>query len=63
MVGFVDNEKIEYTVEYQDAYGVLYFENVQANNFSEAEMQIRQRLPDVVVRAVTIVSKKNGDEQ
>ncbi len=63
MVEFVDNEQIEYIVEYQDAYGVLYFENVKASNFSEAKMHIRQRLPDVVIRAVTIGSNKNGDEQ
>lgn len=59
----MDNEQIEYTVEYQDAYGVLYFENVKANNFAEAKTQIRQRFPDVVISAITIVSKKNGEEQ
>ncbi|GGG78662.1 hypothetical protein [Paenibacillus radicis (ex Gao et al. 2016)] len=57
----MDNEQIEYTVEYQDNYGVMYFENVKANNVAEAKMQISQRLPDVVIRAITVVSKENGE--
>jgi hypothetical protein len=59
----VENEEHEYTVEYQDAYGVLYFENVKASNLSDAKMQVFQRLPDVNIRAVTIIPHENGDEQ
>ncbi|WP_232695747.1 hypothetical protein [Brevibacillus daliensis] len=59
----MENEQIEYTVEYQDTYGVLYFENVKAFNLSDAKMKIRQRFPDVFIRAVTTVPNSNGDDQ
>jgi hypothetical protein len=51
----MENEQIEYTVEYQDGYGVIYFENVKASDLSDAKMQIRQKSPDVTIRAVTVV--------
>jgi len=51
----VENEELEYTVEYQDGYGMLYFENVKATDLSDAKIQIRQRFPDVTIRAVTVV--------
>lgn len=51
----MENEQMEYTVEYQDAYGVLYFENVKASNLSDAKMRVLQRFPDIDIRAVTIV--------
>ncbi|QWU14879.1 hypothetical protein SAMN04487895_10953 [Paenibacillus sophorae] len=59
----MDDDRVEYTVEYQDTNGILYFENVKASNLSEAKVQIRQRLPDVFIRAVTIVPNQNEDEQ
>ncbi|MFC5470871.1 hypothetical protein ACFPPD_19465 [Cohnella suwonensis] len=59
----MENEQIEYTVEYQDGYGVLYFENIKASDLSDAKMQIRQRFPDVTIRAVTVVPHNNRDEQ
>ncbi len=57
----MENEELEYTVEYQDGYGVLYFENVKASDLLDAEMQIRQRFPDVTIRAVTIVHDHSID--
>ncbi|MNJ47486.1 hypothetical protein [Paenibacillus fonticola] len=58
----MENDQIEFTVEYQDSNGVLYFENIKASNLSDAKMQVRQRFPDVNIRAVTIVPHDNGDE-
>ncbi len=58
----VENKELEYTVEYQDGYGVLYFDNVKASDLSDAKMQIRQRFPDVTIRAVTVAPHDNGDE-
>lgn len=52
----MENEQIEYTVEYQDMYGVVYFKNVIATSFSEAKVQVSQQFPDVLIRAVTVVS-------
>lgn len=63
VVKCLENEELEYTVEYQDAYGVLYFENVKASNLSNAKMQVCQRFPDANIRAVTIITHDNGDEQ
>lgn len=59
----MENEELEYTVEYQDAYGVLYFEIVKASDLSDAKMQVQQRFPDVTIRAVTVVPHNNVDEQ
>jgi|GEM_PF-1160365 len=59
----VEPVELEYTVEYQDAYGVLYFENVKATDLSDAKMKIHQRYPDVVFRAVTAVPPTHGDKQ
>ncbi|NOU92504.1 hypothetical protein GC093_04550 [Paenibacillus sp. LMG 31456] len=47
----------------QDAYGVFYFENVKASILSDAKIQVQQRLPDVKIRAVTMVLDNNEDEQ
>ncbi|GGF96460.1 hypothetical protein GCM10010912_46620 [Paenibacillus albidus] len=58
----MDNKELEYTVEYQDSYGVIYFENIKASDLSDAKMQIRQRFPDVSIRAVTVIPHDNGDE-
>ncbi|MCC3372398.1 hypothetical protein [Cohnella sp. REN36] len=58
----MENEELEYNVEYQDGYGVLYFEKVKAPELSDAKMQILQRFPDVTIRAVTVVPHNNNDE-
>ncbi|QHT59763.1 hypothetical protein GXP70_07225 [Paenibacillus lycopersici] len=50
----MEQEQREYTVEYQDGYGVLYYETVTADGLSEAETQVRRRYPDVTIRAVTM---------
>ncbi len=50
-----DNEQTEYTVEYQDRYGVVYYRNVQATDIAEAKARIQQMLPDVTIRAVTSI--------
>ncbi|OBZ17230.1 hypothetical protein [Bacillus sp. FJAT-26390] len=49
------NEQSQFTVEYQDHYGVVYYRNVKAANIAEANMIIRQKQPDVIIRAVTLV--------
>jgi len=51
----MENEQAEYTVEYQDTYGVVYYRNVKASDFAEAKALIRQGNPDVVIRAATLV--------
>ncbi|MFP4977517.1 hypothetical protein ACE6ED_19080 [Paenibacillus sp. CN-4] len=58
----MENEQIEYTVEYQDSYGVVYFENVKALSLSDAKIQVHQRIPEANIRAVTAVSHANEDE-
>lgn len=58
----MENEQIEYTVEYQDSYGVVYFENVKALSLSDAKMQVHQRFLEANIRAVTAVSHANEDE-
>lgn len=55
-------EHLAFTVEYEDAYGVLYFENVMATDIADAKMLIQQRLPHVAIKAVTIVQAKREDE-
>ncbi|CAM3483687.1 hypothetical protein [Marinicrinis lubricantis] len=49
----MENEQHAYTVEFQDNYGVLYFENVKAVNQYEAKMEIIRKFPDVYIRAVS----------
>lgn len=55
----MESEELEFTVEYQDGYGVLYFENVKASDLSQAKMQIRRMFPAVTIRAVTVVPHNN----
>ncbi|MFC4305287.1 hypothetical protein [Cohnella boryungensis] len=50
----MESEQAEYTVEYQDTYGVVYYRNVKASDIAEAKALIRQGNPDVVIRAATI---------
>jgi len=59
----VEIEQLAFTVEYEDAYGVLYFENVMATDIADAKMHIQQRLPHVTIKAVTIVQANREDEQ
>ncbi|UVI29475.1 hypothetical protein [Paenibacillus spongiae] len=51
----MNTEQTEYTVEYEDRYGVLYYANVKADNVDDAAMRLRQLYPDAVIRAVTRV--------
>ncbi|WP_240422072.1 hypothetical protein [Paenibacillus periandrae] len=51
----MENEQTEFTVEYQDNYGVVYYRNVKATDIAEAKVIIRQMQPDVVIRAITLV--------
>lgn len=51
----MENKQLEYTVEYVDHLGVVYYENVQAAGVSEAKLLITGRFPDVTIRAVTVV--------
>ncbi|WP_113029359.1 hypothetical protein [Paenibacillus contaminans] len=46
----------EFSVEYQDPNGVLYYRNIKATDFAEAKAYILQRYPDVVIRAVTLLT-------
>ena len=49
----MENEQTEYTVEYQDRYGVVYYRNVKAEDIAEAKAMIQLIQPDVIIRAVT----------
>lgn len=53
----MEREQAEYTVEYLDMNGILYYENVMAVDFSEAKERIRSRYPEASVRAVTLVGE------
>ncbi|MBB6695326.1 hypothetical protein H7B90_28410 [Cohnella xylanilytica] len=59
----MEKKQIEYTVEYMDQNGVVYFENVKASGLSDAKRQIRQRFADVTIRAVTVVPHDQEHEQ
>lgn len=49
------DDQHEFTVEYQDPVnGVTYYENVMASSISDAKEQIRNRHPDVTIRAVSM---------
>ncbi|MDT9718034.1 hypothetical protein QVE09_03945 [Paenibacillus sp. ClWae2A] len=49
----MDREAIEYSVEFQDSYGIIYTQELRAESIAEAKMIIQNNYPDVVVRAVT----------
>jgi len=53
----MENDKLEFTVEFQDLNGVTYYENVWAPSSADAQLQIQFRRSDVRVRAVTQVSQ------
>jgi hypothetical protein len=58
----MDNQRHEYTVEYQDPVnGVTYFDNVLASSIADAKGQIRSRHPDVYIRAVSM--NANNEQQ
>lgn len=49
------DDQHEFTVEYQDPVnGVTYYEYVMASSISDAKKQIRNRHPDVTIRAVSM---------
>jgi len=52
----MDIRQSEFSVEYQDPNGVLYYRNIKATDFAEAKACILQRYPDVVIRAVTLLT-------
>lgn len=58
----MEKEKAEYTVEYQDILGVVYYRNVKASDVAEAKALIRQGSPDIVIRAVTLVPDNSSSE-
>lgn len=43
-----------YTVEYQDLYGITYYEEVIASSTGAARGLVQSRRPDVHIRAVTM---------
>ncbi len=55
----METGQTEYTVEYQDSCGVVYYRNIKALDFAEAKAIIRQGNPDAVIRAVTLVPSEN----
>jgi len=60
----MENEQTEFTVEYQDSYGVAYYRNVKATDIAEAKVIILQMQPDVIIRAVTLVpNDENADRE
>jgi hypothetical protein len=64
----MDNQRHEYTVEYQDPVnGVTYFDNVLASSIADAKGQIRSRHPDVYILAVSMTAineqQSNNNEE
>ncbi|MDO3413012.1 hypothetical protein QWJ34_24830 [Saccharibacillus sp. CPCC 101409] len=53
-----EHKPVEYTVEYQDVYGVLYFTNVYASDTTDAKSQVLRQIADAKIRAVTIVERE-----
>ncbi|WP_152393852.1 DeoR/GlpR family DNA-binding transcription regulator [Paenibacillus guangzhouensis] len=54
----IESEGLEFTVEFQDLNGVVYYENVWAASAADAQTQIQFRRSDVRVRAVTQIMKE-----
>ena len=53
----MEREQAEYTVEYLDMNGILYYENVMAVDFWKRKERIRSGIGTVYVRAVTLVGE------
>lgn len=49
----MENELKEFTVEYQDINGVIFYRNVLATDADEARVIICQMQPNPIIRAVT----------
>jgi len=56
----IESEKLEFTVEFQDLNGVVYYENVWAASAADAHTQIQFRRSDVRIRAVTQIMKEDN---
>ncbi|PWV95892.1 hypothetical protein DFQ01_12467 [Paenibacillus cellulosilyticus] len=46
-----------YTVEYQDLYGITYYDEVLASSIGDAERQVRSKRPEASIRAITLNPK------
>jgi len=55
----MDKEAIEYSVEFQDSYGIIYTRELRADSIAEAKIIIQNNYPDVVVRAVTRITEND----
>lgn len=55
----MDREVIEYSVEFQDSYGIIYTRELRAESIAEAKIIIQNNYPDVVVRAVTRITQND----
>ncbi|WP_340013266.1 hypothetical protein [Paenibacillus sp. FSL K6-1318] len=57
----MDREVNEYSVEFQDSYGIIYTRELRAESIAEAKIIIQNNYPDVVVRAVTRITENEKE--
>ncbi|RKP58073.1 hypothetical protein D7Z26_00780 [Cohnella endophytica] len=50
----MDQDQAEFTVEYQDMNGILYYEIVRAADIAGAKAFISGKYPEAFIRAVTL---------
>ncbi|MGO4106472.1 hypothetical protein [Paenibacillus sp. YAF4_2] len=51
----MENEQIDFSVEYHDPNGVVFYRNVRAVDIAEAKQIISLLHPEAVIRAVSLV--------
>ncbi|CAM3395607.1 hypothetical protein PALU110988_20270 [Paenibacillus lupini] len=51
----MENEQIDFSVEYQDTNGVVFYRNVKAEDVAEAKQIMNQLHPEAIIRAVSLV--------
>lgn len=51
----MENEQIDFSVEYQDTNGVVFYRNVRAEDVAEAKQIMKQLHPEAIIRAVSLV--------
>ncbi|MCP1427343.1 hypothetical protein J3D43_005859 [Paenibacillus xylanexedens] len=57
----MDREAIEFSVEFQDSYGIIYTRELRAESIAEAKIIIQNNYPDVIVRAVTRITENEKE--
>lgn len=51
----MENEQKDFSVEYQDPNGVVFYRNVRAEDITEAKQIMNQLHPEANIRAVSLV--------